>query len=965
MAIPLLKTKLYIPPVRPELVPRPRLIERLNEGIRSGRKLTLVSSPAGYGKTTLLSEWIASLDPRTRIAWVSLDEGDNDLARFLSYLIAALQTIEEGIGEGALGALQSMQMLQIGSADAEPGQPWRGWIEPILVGLINEISAALLDDDESPLHILVLDDYHLVTAQPIHNVLVFLLDHLPTNMHLVIATRADPPLLIARLRGRGQLTELRLADLRFTPEEAAMFLNRFTGLSLSPDEIHALCSRTEGWVAGLQMAAVSMRDQEDVASFVHAFAGSDRYILDYLAEEVLRRQPDTVQLFLLQTSILDRLSAPLCDAVLDKESDARRGPQSASLPTDGERLRPSFLRSPSYSQAILEYLERANLFVVPLNAQREWYRYHRLFADLLQKWLGQLHPDLISTLHSRASEWHEQNGLVAEAIEHALKGQAFERAARLTEQVAEATLMRSEMATLLRWVERLPEELVQARPSLCLCYAWALVISGRPWDAVESYLREVDDGLAAEQVAPMRAFLAVLQGRMSSAVEWSRRALEQLPEDHLFLRSFVTWLLAVSQLEGGPLEDYIQNLDQVIRMSQQVGNVMVAAGALRQLARIHARQGQLHKAKRIYERAIESATDEQGQVLPVAGRVMMGLGDLLREWNDLEAAERCLVEGIELTERWRGIASLPGYMTLAFVRQAQGNEQGARDAMRRARQLAIEFDVTDWDDVLVEAFQARLEIEQGNVAAAARWAEQYTPGVNDRLLELEEVDQVVYQHLHEYIDLVRTDVLIAQNRPAEALELLESLLPIIDPQARKDMVLEIQILKSLAFQAQGDVTQAMGALGRALSLAEPGGYVRIFVDKGEPMARLLSQFRDLSRKTQQKEREGTAYAGKLLAAFGGGVEDTLEAGTLAPVRGGEEARQSSRPLAALLQGETLSERELEVLRLLPSRLSTPEIARELYVSVHTVRSHVKSIYAKLGVHRRADAVQRARELGLL
>ena len=482
MTIPLLRTKFYIPPVRPELVSRPHLVERLNAGPRSGHKLTLISAPAGFGKTTLLSEWVAGCEQP--VAWLSLDEGDNDPARFWVYFVAALQTVQAGIGATSLTALQAPQPPPIESA---------------LTPLINEIAA--IPDPFA----LVLDDYHLITAQAIHDALAFLLDHLPPQMHLIIATRADPPLPIARLRGRGQLTELRQTDLRFTPDEAAAFLNQVMGLGLSAEDVAALEARAEGWIAGLQMAAVSMQGQEDVAGFIRAFTGSDRYILDYLVEEVLQRQPESVQTFLLQTAILDRLTGPLCDAVWDK---------SPTCPTaDG-------------GQAMLERLEQANLFIVPLDNERRWYRYHRLFADLLRSRLQQVHPDLAPTLHRRASKWYEENGLMAPAIEYALSAGDFERAANLIEQTAEATLMRSEVATFLNWVEALPDDVVRAWPRLGVFHGMASVLSGGPLHVAQSRLQDAaaDEaaGLLSGEGTAFRAWIAVIRGDTRRGMGLSR-----------------------------------------------------------------------------------------------------------------------------------------------------------------------------------------------------------------------------------------------------------------------------------------------------------------------------------------------------------------------------------------------------------------------------------------------------------
>jgi LuxR family transcriptional regulator, maltose regulon positive regulatory protein len=905
MTAPLLTTKLYIPPSRPNLVPRPRLIEQLNAGLHLGRKLTLISAPAGFGKTTLLSEWIAScerLEPVVRFAWVSLDQGDNDLARFWAYFIAALQSIHADIGEAALAMFRS------------PKPPP---VEAFLTGLINEITAAKLGP-----FVLVLDDYHLIKTQSIHDALAFLLDHLPPQMHLVVATRADPPLPIARLRGRGQLTELRLTDLRFTLDEATEFLNQVTGLGLATDDVATLAFRTEGWIAGLQMASlamqarISMQGREDTASFINAFRGSDRYILDYLVEEVLQRQSDTVQAFLLQTSVLDRLTGPLCDAITGQG--------------DG--------------QTTLETLERANLFIVPLDNERQWYRYHRLFADLLRQRLLQSQPDQVSTLHRRASEWHEQNGFMGEAIEHALSAEDLERAAHLVEQAAEATLMRSEAATLLRWVDALPDELVRARPTLCLFHAWALLLGGRPIEQVESRLQNVDkDADLAGKAASLRAFVAIFQGQVERAVELSQEAMEQLAEDDLFLRSIATWMLAISDMMDGDLVGGTQTLGEIAKKSQEAGNVMIAVMTTCTLAEMHMTQGQLGQAQAVYHQALELATDAQGQRLPIAGMALIGLGELEREWNNLETAERYLTKGIEQIEFWGEIGALDGYIFLAYVKQAQGNAAGAADAIQKAQQLAVQFDATELDDVLAGAHQAYLFALQGNLEPARRWIEERKLTVDAALAELEEqIRSGLSGHSRrwrtiEYLTLVR--LLNAQAQHDQALAILDLLEKISEQYGLTGRVIRFQVLEALTYQAQDDSTQALAALERALALAEPEGYVRVFADEGEPMAALL----------RQAAGRGIAveYTSKLLTGL-----ETKEA-----------ALSSVTRHSSLV--EPLSEREMEVLRLLQTTLSTPEIAEQLIVSVNTVRTHVKSIYAKLGVHRRLEAVRRAEEWGLM
>jgi LuxR family maltose regulon positive regulatory protein len=915
MATPLLVTKMHIPPARPELVQRPHLVERLSESLCQnqgfGRTLTLISAPAGFGKTTLLSEWMCALTPSplpvgegagVRVAWLSLDEGDSDPARFLAYFAAALH------------------------ADApQPPLP----LEESVVALINQLSAI-----PQPI-VLVLDDYHFITAQAIHDALTFLLDHMPANLHLVIATRADPPLPLPRLRARGQLTELRQADLRFTPNEAAEFLERVLGVEFSADDVTALASRTEGWIAGLQLAAVSMQGRDDLASFIRAFTGSNRHILDYLGEEVFQRQSEDVQRFLLQTSILEQLCGPLCDAVLE---------------TDG-------------SQAVLEYLERANLFVVPLDDNREWYRYHRLFAELLRSRLQEVQTSLAPALHLRASEWCEHNGQVGRAIEHALSAGDFERATRLVEQVAQATLVRGEMVTFLDWMDALPDHLVRTRPALGLFHAWALLMSGHSLDVIEARLESISQGtdLAPGRVAIVRAFVSMYQGNMSGMAELCQQALEQLAEDEPFWRNAAAWMLSGVQVAEGDFDTSRQTLTRLAQMSRQSGNVIITVGALNQLAEVHLRLAQLHQAKAIYERALSLASDEHGRRLPMAGTSLIGLGELEREWNDLEAASRYLLEGIDLASQWPAVA-LDGYITLARTRQAQGNVSGADDMMQIAGQAAERFDITEADDWMVAMARAQLWVMQGKVDAAARWSEERKLDQDDVARALDDRDDYVHYHLRKYEYLVWARILLAQGQAEQVLRVLEPLCQRMEQQKRTRLWLESLMLQALALSqiqaeggAAGESDQAFDALERALSLAEPGGYVRLFVDEGEPMQRLLSDFKarfseQCHKPIEEASRRLLAYVERLLAAFAS--PPTLpDQSTVGPSQPG--------------MVEPLSQRELEVLRLLPTELSSAEMADELVVSVNTLRTHLKNLYGKLGVHSRYEALARAKEAGLL
>ncbi len=903
MSIPLLNTKLYIPPVRSEMVPRPRLIEQLNAGLQ--RKLTLISAPAGFGKTTLLSEWVAGSEqpePEVRFAWLSLDESDNDPTRFQSYSIAALQTIETNIAKGVLSALRSPQ--------PPPA-------EDVLTVLINEITAI------SGRIILVLDDYHLIKAQPIHNALIFLLDHLPLQMHLVIATRADPPLPLSRLRGRGQLTELRTADLRFTPDEAAAFLNQVMSLGLAAEDVAALEARTEGWIVGLQMAALAMRgrDTEHIARFVSAFAGSHRYILDYLTDEVLLQQPESVQTFLLQTAILDRLTSSLCNAVTGQ--------------SDG--------------QTMLERLEAANLFTVPLDDERRWYRYHHLFANLLRRRLSKTQPDLLAALHLQASDWYEKNELIAGAVSHALAAEDIERAVRLVEGRALAMVFLGELTTLVGLLDALPSEVVSSRPWLCIAHAWALGFAG-VLDAVESRLKSAETTLdtfgdarraggsvlsmakgrsIAGHIAAIRAYVAGMKGDMSCAAELAREALEQLPEEDLWVRGLSAGLLGTALRWSGDLEAAAQALARAIAITP-ASESHTAAEALYSLAAVQLAQGQLHKTVASCRDVLllaDEYLERGGRQSPIAASGCWLMSQVLREWNDLDGALRHARESIELCEQWgwpEGLAR--GYRRLARALQAVGDADGAHKAIQKARQAAS--GLSPWEDAHMAAHQARLWLAQGNLPPASYWVQESGLSADDELN---------YQYTCEYSVLTR--VLIAQGRLDEASRLLARLLEITEAAGAMSYVIETLVLQALTLQAQGKDAEALTALERALSLAEPEGFVRIFVDEGAPVAALL----------RQAVVRGIAveYVGRLLAAFDEGAAEASS---------GSHTQQLIEPL---------SKRELEVLRLLTTRLSSTEMAEELYISVNTVRYHIKNIYSKLNVHRRADAVGRAKELKLL
>jgi LuxR family transcriptional regulator, maltose regulon positive regulatory protein len=919
MPTPILATKLYIPPSRPKAVLRPRLIERLNEGLRQsrgfGRKLTLISAPAGFGKTTLVSEWVSERMkaeglPLTKTAWLSLDPGDNNLVRFLTYLIAALQTISANIGAGLLNALQTPQPPSI---------------ESVLTALLNEITA--IPDR----FVLVLDDYHLIDAKPVDDVLAFLLEHLPPQMHLVIATREDPSLPLARLRARGHLTELRAADLRFTPAEAADFLNQVMGLNLSAENIAALETRTEGWIAGLQLAALSMQGHQDVSGFIQEFAGDHRYVVDYLVEEVLQRQSEPLRNFLLQTSILDRLNGPLCDAVTGQAGGKAR----------------------------LETLQRGNFFLIPLDDKRHWYRYHHLFAEVLYLYLMTEWPDQVPVLHSRASEWYEQNGSAADAICHAFAAQDFERAADLIELAAPAMLRSRQEATLLGCLKALPEGLFQARPVLSIEYVGALLSSGKI-EGIEARLQETErwldsipDGRERPKdmvvmneeefrrlpgsIAMYHAAIALAHGDVANTMKYARDVLELAREDDYFMRGAASSILGLASWTSGDLETAHRIYSEGMAHLQRIGYDSDVVGGAVTLADIRITQGRLREAMSTYERGLQLATKKGVPALRGAADMHVGMGDLNRERNDLPSAMQHLMTSIELGE-FNGLPKNPYRWRVAMARlhEVQGNLDQALRMLEEAERLYK----ADFSPNVrpVPAMKARVWVAGGRLGEAVGWARQYGLSADSDLSYLREF---------EHITLAR--LLLAQYKNShsedtlrEAIGLLARLLNAAEEGGRMGSVIEICVLQSLAYQGQGDLPAAVIPLERALTLAEPEGYVRMFLDEGSRMEQLLRE--------AAARRIVPGYASRLLGACND-AQHRSEDGSPSP---------ASQSLI-----EPLSQRELEVLRLLKTELSGPEIATELVIALSTVRTHTESIYSKLNVNNRRAAVKRAAELGLI
>lgn len=898
---PILATKLYLPRLRPNVVSRPRLLERLNAGLH--RKLTLIAAPAGFGKTTLVSAWVEAIARPT--AWLSLDEGENAPVQFLAYLVAALQTIAPTLGEGLLDVLQSSQ----------PPPP-----EAILVALLNEITT--LPDQ----FVLVLDDYHVLDAKAVDMALTYLVEHLPPQMHLVIATREDPLFPLARLRARGELTELRAADLRFTPSEAAEFLNSVMGLTLSSGDIATLEDRTEGWIAGLQLAALSMRGREDIPEFIRAFTGDHRYILDYLVEEVLTRQPEPVRSFLLQTAILDRLSGSLCDAVTGQQQGNVR----------------------------LEALEHGNFFVVALDDTRHWYRYHHLFAEVLSAHLQAEHPDQVATLHRRASAWYERHGSAVDAIRHALAAADFARTADLIELGVLTMLRNRQEATVLGWLKVLPDEVLRCRPVLSVAYAHVLLSNGER-EGVEQRLRDAERwldptaemrGLASAPAATMvvvneeefghlpatiaiaRAGLALIRGDVQGTVTSARHALDLAPKDAHLTRGSAAGLLGLASWTSGDLEAAHRSYAEGIANLHKAGNISDALGLTIAVADIQMVQGRLHVAMRTYERALQMALEQGTPALRGTADMYVGMSGLHRERNDLHTATQHLLRSKELGEH----TGLPQNryrwcVAMARIREAQGDLNSALDLLHEAEHLYV-GDFFPYVRPLAASI-SRLWVAQGNVGEALDWVRECGLSVSDEPSYLREF---------EHITLVR--VLLARSTSdrtdhslLEAMGLLKRLLHAAEAGKRTGSVIEILVLQALANLLQGDIPAALQPLKQALTLAEPEGYVRIFVDEGPPMAHLL--------EAVAKHEIAPNYVRHLLTAFSSAEDRT-------PVKQG------------LI--EPLSERELEVLRLLATGLNGPEIARELVVSLNTMRTHTKNIYSKLGVNDRWAAVRRAKEL---
>src|SRR5580692_11120587 len=926
----LLATKLHVPRPQPGFVPRPRLVQALSQGLARGR--VLICAPAGFGKTSLLADLTRSAG--RPVAWLGLDTGDNDPARFWRYVVAALDQAQPGIA-GRLGALL--------------GPPAPRSFEGLVTALINEFAAQVGRDEV----LLVLDDYHLIDAGPVHESVAFLLEHLPPDRLLVVPGRADPPLPLTRLRARGQLAELRATELRFTTDEAAALLGAAAGPDLPDTAVVALTTRTEGWAAGLQLAALSLRGRTDAAGFVAAFSGSHRFVLDYLADEVLDGQPGPVRAFLLETSVLERLSGELCDAVTGRAG----------------------------SQAMLQDIERAGLFLVPQDEVRGWWRYHHLFADLLRARLQAEQPGRVKALHRAAATWCEEHDLADDAVRHALAAGDAAWDARLVERHAETLLGRSEGATLRGWLSALPAESVRDRPRLCLAQAYSAA-RGFQVEALEALLDDTERAFAAcgdepyedpagrptsvlanvpGGIAFLRAVLMKLRGHAALAAGYNQQALAHLAENERLMRSFVRWNQAgVHWLDGrlGPAERGLAEVLAELRAAGEAGrhppgepaqvSRAVESGAeffagflairvCYELGQVQRAQGNLDAALATYRQALEG-TSESSQP-PYLGLAHVGLAQILYERNELTAALDHATQGVTLS---RQLAYPPpeatGLAIVAQIRHAHGDAAGALEAMGEAGQTGLSPQVIPLLNP-VPSQRARLLLSQGDVQEAARWT--MTAGLSPD-------DEPDYPREPAYLVLAR--VLLAQHDPGPACTLLQRLLDAAASQDRAGSVIEIQALRALALAARGDHADALGALTEALTLARRHGYIRVFADEGAPMRALLTQLA-AARPGQQHaaRRIDPRYLAALLRACG-------PADAVPP-----RIRAAAAPPGLI---EPLTGRELEVLRLVAAGKSNQRIAHDLVVALDTVKKHVTHVLGKLGAANRTEAVARARDLGL-
>ena len=932
----LLATKLYIPPPRGDLVQRDRLLKKLHQGL--SRKLTLVSAPAGFGKSALLSEYAA--DCGIPVAWISLDSTDNNPHRFLAYIVAAVKSVSAGLGD---------DILTIVSSSEPPA------IDGILTRFVNEVAAAKTDI------VLVLDDYHEITAESVHQAVTFIIDNQPPTMHIVISGRSDPPFPLARLRARGDLFEIRVKDLRFTLEETATFINDLMGLGLTGEDIAALDARTEGWIAGLQMAALSMHGRADTASFVRSFSASHRFILDYLVEEVLEGQPAAIQDFLLRTAVLNRMTAPLCQFILageDSFSDIFPRP----ILVDAQK------RKLTDCQEVLEYLDEANLFVIPLDDLRGWYRYHHLFRDLLLKRLQSGSQNIARQLNAAASVWFEANGFIGEAIDHAFAGRDFEHAADLVERYAIQFIIESRLITLSDWLERLPEHVAANHPWLCVYHAWTRYWMGK-WDRVAECLLVAERRLEqiantdipslremketsrlgddiSGSIAAIQGYDAFTIGDIPKVIGLFRRAMGLLDQND-YMYSLASLGLGEAYSLIGDHQAALQAFTETRQNSMLNGYRSLAVSATTFLGDEYSFQGNLSSAEQVYIEAIDIAADPAGQRLLAGGFPMVRLGALYLDWSEVGRAQQLIPEGVELCYQW----GHPGFLSDAYLSQfnlslAQGDWENAKESLRKLDALTQSAHLDAIQLVLVDSSYVLFWQATEDWTSLAGWIKKNPWSAGG---EIDYIYQVL-EALNRARALIYTGIANPNRQSIEGgLQVLERALAGIGDGRWLKLRVQAYVLQAVGYQALAEESQAIKALRHALKLGQAAEYISPYIPDANQVFELLkdADFLGIS----------STYLEKIIRA-----EHQRESrARVSHIKRERKLLEAQR--ADLV--EPLSRRELEVLRLLTTSLTSTEIAAELYISVSTVRTHIKNIYSKLGVHKRLEAVQVGREIGLL
>ncbi len=925
--LPLLRTKISIPPTRPGCIRRSRLTARIDAGVQG--PLTLLSAPAGFGKTQLLAEWAAeSTHP---IAWLTLSPEDNDYVRFFRYLSRAFQKVEQRLSEAILDFLQTAESSRLEMATL----------------LINEISAIPQD------LILVLDDYHALEDPSIIAAFNFLLKNLPPNLHVVIASRSEPSLDLALLRARGQVTEVGADDLRLTHEEIGQFFNQTMRLHLPAEAIQTLEERTEGWVTGLQLAALSLRSPSDTSELLRGFHGDTRYLVDFLAHEVLDRQSEDVRQFLLRSSILDVLTGPLCEAVTGLDS------------------------APGYGTRMLDQLEHLNLFIMPLDRQHQWFRFHNLFADFLRHMLTETHAAEMPLLHKRAATWFEQHGNLDEAFKHGLATGDMDWATSLIDRNIEALLEFGEVSTLTYWTKKLPREHLHQRPRLGLAYAWGLAVTNQ-LDEARFWLDDVQrtlDMRGTEQSQPtvtnsgdslpqpslgelalVRSRLALSTGDFQQAAEYSSVAVSYLKEGNPFIKSFLSLEESMTCIFSGDTSRAIDALSETVAIARRANNLFALIVATCQLAEMQMLQGRLSQAFVILEKARLLVVGPDEKPLALTGIIDNGLGEILRERNRLEEAKEYLERGRRLSQTAWWLSGLEGTVSLARLLQSQGDFPEAQTLLEEAFRLALSPESSQWDAVSIAATAVRLALQRGDLSAAHRWWEQ------SRLHDFphESRRETYPYHVFEYLLLTQARYDLAAGQAAEdalplhqVLERLQSVLPQADQFKRVSSQIEILVLRAMIERALGEDDQAVQTLLSALALGEPEDYRRIYLDEGPAIADLLAGCRDQQQETGAYS-PSLQYITSLLEAC------RREAGILAPEPPPSSAIKTQDGLNIFL-----SAREIQVLLLIAQGKSNQEIAEELFLALNTVKRHAYNIYAKLDVKKRTQAVSKARHLGLI